>query len=133
MCFSEVFPPLSLSGVWFFLDRLECESMEHQESNKAFLYGKDMFIPRICEICDAKNQKKKIPGMQYVDPKMQNIWDQWISGRMNLVKLGRDLTRAPGPPKGSFLEGKSLISGKFRLVTYYNLLRQMLDLSCWLS
>ena len=37
--FSEVFPPLSLSGVRFFLDRLEFESTEQQESKKAFLYG----------------------------------------------------------------------------------------------
>ena len=33
-------------------------------------------------------------------------WDVNGDSPWNLVKLGRDLTR-PGPPKGSFLEGKS--------------------------
>ena len=42
----------------------------------------------------------------------------------HLVKLARDLTRPKNHPKGSVLEGKSpAISGKSRLVKYYNLAR----------
>ena len=40
-----------------------------------------------------------------------------------LVKLARDLTRVLGPQKVAFWKGNPLISGKSRLVKYYNLAR----------
>ncbi len=46
-----------------------------------------------------------------------------LKDRKNIGSKYSDLTNRPGPPKGSFLEGKSLVSGKSRLVKCYNLAR----------
>ena len=64
---------------------------------------------------------------------MKRAFKIWYSRRIvrfkNLVKLARDLTR-PISTKWWFSKGNPLISGKSRLVKYYNLARKM-DSSCF--
>ena len=72
----------------------------------------------------------------------QYQWSEELRPRCGLdqrIKAGEIIAgpgSRPGPPKGSFLEGKSpAISGKSRLVKYYNLARSkdedLTPASCW--
>ena len=51
------------------------------------------------------------------------VWPLGFLGLIVLVKLARDLTRRFSPQKVAFWKGNPLISGKCRLVKYYNLAR----------
>ncbi len=63
------------------------------------------------------------PKWTFTPPKSEKHGKLKKSGGICLVKFHRDLTRPKNPPNGGDCKGTSLISGKSRLVKYYNLAR----------